>query len=389
MIPRLLELPSDYSILLFGPRGCGKSTLVQSIFPGATTHRIDLLAAKTEQEYSSNPDELISTVKALQKNITHVIIDEIQKVPKLLDVVHKLIEEKVPQQFILTGSSARKLKHGGANLLAGRAFVYHLHPFSYLELGPTFNLKTALEFGQLPRVTQLSSTTSKTRLLESYVSTYLKEEIAAEQLVKNLAPFRRFLEVAAQSNGKIVNYSNISNDTKISDHTVKEYFSILEDTLVGFFLEPYAGSFRKRLGQKPKFYLFDLGVARALNRTLSVPLLPQTTAYGDAFEHYVILEIYRLVSYFHPEYRLSFLRTKDDEEIDLIIDRPGQPLLSIEIKSATSLVEEDLKKYSSLTSGLPECEAVCFYNGQTEKLYGSTRLIPWAEGVKRYFLPKS
>ncbi len=385
MIPRLLELPRDYSILLFGPRGCGKSTLVQSIFSSSAAYRIDLLEARVEQEYASNPDELIPVIRALHPNISHVIIDEVQKVPKLLDVVHKLIEEKVPQQFVLTGSSARKLKRGGANLLAGRAFVYHLHPFSFLEQGTNFNLRIALEFGQLPRVTQLPNAASKTRLLQTYVSTYLKEEIAAEQLVKNLAPFRKFLEVAAQSNGKIVNFSNIANDTGISDRTVKEYFSILEDTLVGFFLEPYAGSFRKRLGQKPKFYLFDLGVARALNRTLPVALLPQTKAYGDAFEHFVILEIHRLVSYFLPDYRLSYLHTKDDEEIDLIVDRPGQPLLCIEIKSATDLTEDNLNKFASLVSGLPGSEAVCLYNGQVEKLYGSIRVIPWAEGIKRYF----
>lgn len=386
MIPRLLELPRDYSILLFGARGCGKSTLVQSIYPpGVSSYRIDLLAAQTEQEYARDPDELTRVVRALPGHITHVIVDEIQKIPKLLDVVHGLIEAKTSQHFILTGSSARKLKRGGANLLAGRAFVYHLYPFSFLEQEPSFNLSAALEFGQLPRVTMLTSSASKTRFLHTYVDTYLKEEIAAEQLVKNLIPFRKFLEVAAQSNGKIVNFSNISKDTGVTDHTIREYFSILEDTLIGFYLEPYSGSFRKRLGQKPKFYLFDTGVARALNRTLSVPLLPQTSAYGDAFEHFIIVEIFRLVSYFFPDYRLSYLHTKDGEEIDLIIDRPRQPLLCIEIKSASQMTEDDLNKFSALTNGLPGCEAVCFYNGNIEKVYGHIRVIPWAEGIRRFF----
>ena len=385
MITRLLELPRDYSILLFGPRGSGKSTLIQAVFDSKTTYRIDLLNPSVEQEYALHPEELIKIVAALPESVTHVIIDEVQKVPQLLDVVHGLIESPNPKYFILTGSSARKLKRGGANLLAGRAFVYHLYPFCFLEQADSFNLEEVLQFGQLPRVLQFTTSGSKVRFLQTYVNTYLKEEVAAEQLVKQLAPFRRFLEIAAQSNGKIINFSNIAKDTGVSDNTIREYFSILEDTLIGFFLEPYSGSFRKRLGQKPKFYLFDLGVAKTLSRTLAVPLLPQTKAYGDAFEHFIVLEVYRLISYFFPEYRLSYLHTKNDEEIDLMVERPGLPLLCIEIKSASILSEEALEKTISLVKELPNCEAVCFYNGTTEKQYESIRLIPWAEGVKRFF----
>ncbi len=385
MIARLLKLPNDYSILLFGARGCGKSTLIQASYDQKSTVRIDLLNPALEQEYSRHPQELAKVVEALPLSITHVIIDEVQKVPPLLDVVHSILESSKPRYFILTGSSARKLKRGGANLLAGRAFVYHLFPFTFLEQGASFKLDEVLQFGQLPRVVEFSQAASKIRFLHSYVSTYLKEEVAAEQLVKKLAPFRRFLEVAAQSNGKIINFSNIARDTGVSDNTVREYFSILEDTLVGFLMEAYSGSFRKRLGQKPKFYFFDIGVVRALTRVLSLPLLPQTSAYGEAFEHFIILEIYRLVSYFFPEYRLSYLHTKDDEEIDLLVERPGLALLCIEIKSSVSINENDLRKTVSLSKSLPGSEVLCFYNGETEKHYTGIRVIPWAQGVKEFF----
>jgi predicted AAA+ superfamily ATPase len=389
MITRLLPISSDYSILLLGPRGSGKSTLIQALFPPATTYKIDLLNPELEQEFSLNPQELAKIVAALPKSISHVIIDEVQKIPKLLDVVHSLLESKHAKIFVLTGSSARKLKRGGANLLAGRAFVFHLFPFTFLEQGEAFSLSETLHYGQLPRVVEFTGAPSKVRFLQSYVNTYLKEEVAAEQLVKKLEPFRRFLEVAAQSNGKIINFSNIAKDTGVSDNTIREYFSILEDTLVGFFLEPFSGSFRKRLGQKPKFYFFDIGVVRALSRVLSLPLLPQTSAYGDAFEHFVILEIYRLLHYFNPEYRISYLHTKDDEEIDIIVERPGQSMLAIEIKSAESITEAHLTKTLKLTKGLSNAEALCFYNGSSEKQYEGIRVMPWAVGITRYFGPPS
>lgn len=384
MIPRLLELPSDQSILLFGPRGTGKSTLLNATFPAEKTHWINLLDLEEEQHFSSKPNDLVSIVKSLPQTVSHVVIDEIQKIPSLLNVVHMLIES-TDKKFILTGSSARKLKRGGANLLAGRAFVYHLFPFSYLELKEQFNLSHALRFGTQPKVITSSKDSEKIQYLLSYANTYLKEEIAAEQLVKKLLPFRRFLEVAAQSNGKIVNYANIARDSKLNEVTVSEYFSILEDTLIGFFLEAFQNSFRKRLSQKPKFYFFDTGVVRALSRTLSVDLLPQTKAYGDAFEHFVITEAIKLASYFFPEFRFSYLRTKDDAEIDLIVERPGKPLLCIEIKSTSSIDEEMLNTFSRLTADLPQSEAVCLCNERTAKRYGHVSVVPWQEGLKKYF----
>ena len=190
----------------------------------------------------------------------------------------------------MTGSSARKLKHGGANLLAGRAFVYNLYPFSYLELKKDFHLETALQYGLLPEIYNLSTNKERELFLKAYTNTYLKEEVWAEQLVRQLNPFRRFLEVAAQCNGKIINIAKLSRDVGVDDKTIKQYFSILEDTLLGFYLEPFKHSFRKRLSMKPKFYWFDTGVSRALNNLSQIPLTASTNAFGNAFEHFIILE---------------------------------------------------------------------------------------------------
>lgn len=383
MIPRLLKLPKNRNILLFGARGTGKSTLLKSIFEESSTYWINLLDPQDEEKFSLRPHELIAIVKALPKNITHIVIDEIQKVPKLLDVVHLLIES-TDKKFILTGSSARKLKRGGANLLAGRAFIYNLFPFNFMEIKELFNLEKQMRFGSLPQIINFNEEEDLKNYLVSYTHTYLKEEILEEQHLKNLNPFRRFLEVAAQSNGKIINYSKIARDTGVSDINVKEYFSILEDTLIGFLLEPFHSSFRKRLSQKPKFYFFDTGIARSLSRMLSVELVPQSSAFGEAFEHLVIVEAMRLMSYFCPEYKASYIRTKDDVEIDLVIKRPAKPLLCIEIKSNSNVVEEDVSKFAKITNDL-DCEAICLSNDQIAKIYGTIKVMPWQQGLREFF----
>lgn len=380
MIPRLLNLPKNHNILLFGARGTGKSTLLRSIFKESNTYWINLLDPTDEEKFALRPQELIAIVKALPGNTTHIVIDEIQKIPKLLDVVHLLIES-TDKKFVLTGSSARKLKRGGANLLAGRAFVYNLFPYSFMEIQQTFDLAKQMRFGSLPQIINLSEQEELKRYLISYSNTYLKEEILEEQIIKNLTPFRRFLEVAAQSNGKIINYSKIARDVGSSDINVKEYFSILEDTLIGFLLEPFHSSFRKRLSQKPKFYFFDTGVARSLSRQLSFELIPQTSAFGEVFEHLVIIEAMRLISYFCPEYKASYIRTKDDAEIDLVIERPNKPLLCIEIKSNSNVLEADLSKFVKITKDL-NCEAICLSNDKVAKIYGNIKVMPWQQGLK-------
>lgn len=388
MLPRLLKLPQNQSFFLFGARNTGKSTLLRQTFTEDRCFWIDLLDPSEEDRFSRTPQELTALVLALPETTTHVIIDEIQKIPKLLDVIHSLIE-KTDKKFVLTGSSARKLKYGGANLLAGRAFVYHLFPFSFLELGIDFNQEAALRWGLLPSIPFFQTENEKLQFLQAYALTYLKEEIWAEQLIKNLDPFRRFLEVAAQTNGKIINFANVSRDVGVDDKTVKEYFTILEDTLIGFFLESYQHSFRKRLSLKPKFYLFDTGVTRALARQLTLPLKPQTSLYGETFEHMVILECQKLKYYFQPEFRFSYLQTKDDVEVDLVVERPGQPLLFIEIKSNESINEKDLSKFANLVKDFPDCEAICFSNDKQAKKIGIVSIYPWREGIKKYFLPQT
>lgn len=280
---RLLKLPKEHSLFLFGARNTGKSTLIKEVYAD-TCIILDLLKKKTEARFLRNPDELYDIIMGLPEAITHVIIDEVQKNPALLDVVHDLMGE-TKKYFIMTGSSARKLKQGGANLLAGRAFVYHMYPLTHIELGDTFDLDHALHWGTLPQIFTQDSDEMKKEFLYAYAHTYLKEEIWNEHFIRDLDPFRRFLEVAAQYNGKLINFTNIARDVGVTDKTIKSYYAILEDTLIGFFLEPYHDSFRKRLSHQPKFYLFDTGITRALAFLTDVKFAKKTNAYGNAFEH--------------------------------------------------------------------------------------------------------
>ncbi len=384
MFSRLRHLSHKHSFFLFGPRGTGKSTLLKKRFDQSKCLWLDLLDSGVEDQFFRSPSHLYAIVKALPEEILYVVIDEIQKVPRLLDEVHRLIEE-TNKVFVLTGSSARKLKHGGANLLAGRAFVYHLFALSCFELKEQFNLERALQWGTLPKIFGLEDDKEKDEFLRSYAETYLKEEIWNEQVIRKLQPFRRFLEVAAQCNGKIINYANIARDVGVDDKTVKEYFFILEDTMIGFFLEPFHNSFRKRLVEKPKFYFFDPGVVRSLSRRLSVPLIPKTAAYGEAFEHFILLEFVRLASYFQPDYRFSFIRTAGDVEIDLVIERPGKPLLCIEIKSSDTISDMDIRAFSRITNDIENCEAIVLSQDRFTKKFAHVTCYPWKQGLLECF----
>lgn len=386
MIERILQLPMDYSFFLFGARGTGKSTLLTAIFEPHNTLTINLLNPVEEIRFLRNPEELRQVVLAVRPEIQYIVIDEIQKVPKLLDVVHLLLEsDKSDKQFILTGSSAKQLKASGVNLLAGRAFTYNLFPFSYLELKKAFDLKQALSFGMLPKVFAFQTDSHKIKFLQSYTITYLKEEIWSERLVHNLEHFRRFLEVAAQSNGKIVNYSNIARDVGVDDKTVKNYFTLLEDTLIGNLLEPFHHSFRKRLRSAPKFYYFDLGVTRALSGTLGVEPVPGTSYYGELFEQFIIIECIKLKYYYQSEYKLSYLMTASDLEIDLVIERARSRPIFIEIKSKDAVSEEDLSSLIKLSSDFGECEAICLSQDPRKKKIGHVTVYPWQEGLQYIF----
>ena len=381
--PRLLSLPKDHSFFLFGARNTGKSTLIKEIYADSCLI-LDLLKKTVEARFARNPDELYQIVMGLPEETTHVIIDEVQKNPALLDVVHDLMGE-TNKYFIMTGSSARKLKQGGANLLAGRAFVYHMYPLTHVELGDTFDLDHALHWGTLPHIFALESDEMKKEFLYAYAHTYLKEEIWNEHFIRDLDPFRRFLEVVAQCNGKLINFSNMARDVGVTDKTIKSYYAILEDTLIGFFLEPFHGSFRKRLSHQPKFYLFDTGITRALAFLTDVKLAKKTNAYGNAFEHFIILECVRLASYYRLHYKFSYLRTQDDVEIDLIIERPGKPLLCIEIKSSEEISRHDISSFISITKDMGDVEVICICNDEYAKKIDHVMVLPWKIALQKYF----
>ncbi len=375
MIQRLVHPLKTSSFFLFGARGTGKSTFLKAFFPSdKSVLWVDLLNPEEEDRFSRNPRELEERLDAMEK-IRWVVLDEIQKVPKLLDVVHGRIEQH-GTKFAMTGSSARKLKREGTNLLAGRAFVYNLFPFTHRELGSAFDLNSALMYGTLPGLLKFESREEKSAFLRAYALTYLKEEVWSEHLVRKLDPFRKFMEIAAQCSGEIVNFANIARDVGADIKTVQSYFEILEDTLLGFLLEPFHMSVRKRQRQAPKFYLFDPGVRRALDRTLTVDLRPGTYAYGRAFEHLVIVEALRLSAYSGNDFRFSYLRTKDDAEIDLIVERPGAPAALVEIKSSDRVDERDVKSLERFAADMPKAESFFFRAIQCRKGSVGCSLLP-------------
>jgi len=387
LLPRLLQLPTHRHLFLFGARNTGKSTLIEQSYQPHETFYFDLLDQDLEQQLQARPNILYEMVKALPSHQPYIVIDEIQKIPDLLNVVQRLMKDK-DRYFIMSGSSAKKLKQEGVNLLAGRAFVYHLYPLTAVEMGNYFNLDQALQWGTLPEILGCFNDDDRKTFLMSYAHTYLKEEIAMEQFVRQLAPFRRFLEVAAQCNGQIINYANIARDVQVDDKTIKSYFSLLEDTLIGYMLEPYHGSLRKRIHQKQKFYFFDTGVVRALARFLDIPLLPSTSAYGKAFEHFIINECIRLSSYYKKDYQFSYLRTVTDLEIDLIIERPGQTTLLIEIKSTREVTEPMLKTLRLLKNDFPNAETLCLSNDPFAKQF-SERSYHFLKGSSRFSLSQN
>jgi predicted AAA+ superfamily ATPase len=268
MISRTLNL-SRYktSLFLFGPRQTGKTYLIKHTIPADIF--INLLKHSEFLRYSRDASILSREVEALNKEECRIVIDEIQRYPRLLDEVQLIMGNNPQAQFILTGSSARKLKHADVNLLGGRAVVVHLHPFTHEELADEFVLDEAMHFGTIPTVSLADNQQDKMRLLKSYVEVYLKEEVQQEALTRNIPAFSVFLELAAYENGNILNFQNIAREVGIHSKTIKEYFSILEDTLLGFLLYPYAKSQRTKIISHPKFYFFDCGLVNSLQGRLS------------------------------------------------------------------------------------------------------------------------
>lgn len=383
MLPRLLNLPKDHSFFLFGARGTGKTSLLEQAYPRSQTLWIDLLDPKEERRFSDDPTLLSERISAAPRDDAWVVIDEVQKVPALLDVVHHEIESR-GMLFALTGSSARKLRRGAANLLAGRAFVFSLHPITAIEAGETFSLDEALLWGTLPKIASLTSDTSKELFLDAYVHTYLREEITAEQLVRNIHPFRRFLEIASQASGTIVNFTAIARDIKVDVKTVQNYFSILEDTLIGSFLPAFNQSVRKQQLQSPKFYLFDCGVKRAIDETLRLTSLSGQER-GPLFEHFIINEVRRLNDYYRTKYSLSYLATAGGLEVDLVLTRARHEPIFIEIKASEVIKKEQLSHLRSLRDDYPSSRYLCLCRESHPRVLDGIDVLPWRTGLGRLF----
>ena len=384
MIARQINILKSNSFLLFGSRGTGKTSLLRAMFEPGATLWIDLLEPSEEYAFNRSPELLKERISELAKEPEWVVIDEVQRAPKVLDVVHQMMES-TKIKFALTGSSARKLKRGGANLLAGRAFVYHLYPFTCSEMGEKFSLDETLLWGSLPKTLLLKTVEEKEIFLSSYVDTYLKEEIVAEQLVRNVTPFRTFLDLTGQLNGEPINYSKIAREVRADDTTVKTYFDIIEETLVGFRLPGYAKSLRKQQLLSPKFYLFDLGVKRAIERFSISKLIPGSSLYGRAFEHFVILEAVRLNEYRRQRAKLSYLRTKDGLEVDLIVEKPGQRPIFIEIKSTDTADNIDQRGFSQLLDSSQEAQGLILSRDKSRITRGKITCLHWRDGLKEIF----
>ena len=335
---RIINIPSNENNFLFGVRGSGKTDLLKQLFPPSPlTLYIDLLDRTVYQSYLSNIGQFYERVNAF-RNDGLVIVDEIQKIPQLLDEVHRLIESS-NRRFILTGSSARKIKATeGVNLLGGRAGKKLLHPFTPEELGEDFNLNEALRYGLLPIVWSSVDRSSK---LKAYTENYLTEEIKAEALVRNLPAFSRFLEVASLYHGQVINMTAVASDTQVSRHFVCNFFSILEDTMLGFFLRSYHPKLRVKEQKSNKFYLIDPGIARALKKNFGPVSVDEK---GFLFEGLIaqILRAYKdYCDLYDDIYYWSSSEAKKTE-VDFLLKR-GKELVAIEVKAKTSVSNQDYR----------------------------------------------
>ena len=377
MFKRLLTLPAPgtESFFLWGPRQTGKSTLLRGAYSGQRW--VDLLKADEFRRYVAGPELLREELEAEPPGRkSQIVIDEIQKVPALLDEVHWLIENR-GLHFALCGSSARKVKRGAANLLGGRAIRYELHGLSAWELGSDFDLDRMLNHGYLPRIYQASR---HARMLDAYVADYLKEEVAAEGLVRNLPAFSNFLDIAALSDGELVNFSTIARECGVSSHTTKSYFQILEDTLLGRWLPTYRRRAKRRVIGSPKFYFVDVGVVNRLARRGE--LVAGSELHGKAFENWVFHELAAFTSYREVEDQLSYWRLASGIEVDFIL---GDMRVAIEAKSSARITTDHLKGLRRLVEEHPGVErrmVVC-REPRARRTRDAIDILPAATFVRR------
>ncbi|MEE9557574.1 MAG: AAA family ATPase [Candidatus Adiutricales bacterium] len=383
-IPRLLPTPGR-SFFLFGPRGTGKSTWLREVLPDA--FRLDLLDASLFLELSRDP-HLLEAMIGIRPANSWVVLDEIQKIPALLDEVHRLMELR-RWRFALCGSSARKLRRGGANLLAGRALTISMESFSAAEVAETFDLDFALNWGMMPMV--YNEPEFAADILAAYVNTYIKEELLAEGLIRNVPPFVRFIAVAGQINGQVLNVQNIAREAAVARSTVDTYFSILYDTLIGHTLPAWRPGLKVREAAQPKFYWFDPGVARAAAGLLRDPA--DRTLQGTALETLIYheLRVYNEISGKHRS--ISYYRTPAGVEVDFVIEtsrrRPNLPprIVAIEIKRAERWNQTWNKSLLNLanTSGVKVDRMIGVYCGSRRYQYHDIEVRPVGDFIKALF----
>lgn len=374
MLKRILDLPTllqKKSYFLFGPRASGKSTLIK-MQCSANTTLINLLDNALYFRLKSSPSELESMIMAHDPH-NLVVIDEVQRIPALLNDVHRLIEDK-GITFLLTGSSARKLRHSQNNLLAGRARQAELFPLTYSEI-PQFDLKRYLHFGGIPMIYLSDDPTDD---LHAYVNTYLKEEIQTEALVRQLPAFTRFLHFSALTSGSMINFSNISNDVAVSATTVREYYHLLEDTFIGFMLPAWNKSTKRKAISTAKFYYFDIGVKNTLANIKHID--PHADLYEMTFEHFIACELRAYLSYRRLRYSLSYWHSKSGYEVDFIIDDH----IAIAVKTANRVHDKHLKGLKALSE-----EKICkqYYLISHDHIHrqvdGIFHLLHWEDFLKK------
>ena len=378
VIPRFFPIPKQ-SFFLFGPRGTGKSLWVRKLFREALW--VDLLDPETYRLYSSRPERLRELIEGNPRK-KQVVIDEVQKVPELLAAVHGIIEEKNQLQFVLTGSSARKLKRGGVDLLAGRALIRTLHPFMAAELGNIFQLDASLRHGLLPLVV---ASANPEDVLKAYHALYLREEVQQEGLVRNIGNFSRFLETISFSHASLLTISNVARECEVERKTVEGFVGILEDLLLSFRLPVFAKRAKRATVAHPKFFLFDAGVFRSLRP--KGPLDRPEEMEGAALEGLVVQHLRAWNAYRGERNNLYYWRTRSGLEVDVVL-YGEDGFWAIEIKNSRKVYPQDTRSLRAFKEDYPECESLLLYRG-TERVKMSQVLCLPCEEFLRQLHPSS
>lgn len=364
-LSRFLKLPES-SCFLFGPRGTGKTTFLRESLPNSL--EINLLRPEVYRELTARPERLRELVLGHPER-TEVVIDEVQRVPELLPVVHDLIASGARHRFVLTGSSARKLRRGGTDLLAGRAVLRTMHPFMAAEL-PDFDLDRSLRQGLVPLVVTAGDPAD---VLRSYASLYLEQEVQAEGLVRNVGNFARFLEVVSFAHGALLNVSNLGRETQASRKTVEGYLGILEDLLLAWRLPVFARRAQRATVAHPKLYLFDTGVFRSL-RPVGPLDRPHEMA-GAALEGLVAQHLRAWIAYDGGDWDLAYWRTRAGVEVDFVVYGPGG-FWAVEVKHAATVRPEDVRSLRTFREEYPECEPILVYRGRDRLLVDGVQCVP-------------